>query len=411
MIDLLELSIQFDSSLVDTIDEHHAFVGVDLKEMEIPLGAKDVHFRDDGSTAASALYHPYESLPTSFTGLALKVNFDGYFFPHVTIKGSPAKILQGHNVFGTDNLELCVTEMLYWLQEKYPELYGMLAINTAEVRKMDVTYSSIVGSPKLVRLAIDYMSRISNGQTKPTKSKKFETTMYWGGAESRLIRLKCYSKFDEYMVQLDKFKKDAQKGLDPRAIKIMNVMSDERLIDRARTSLRWEATFMKRWLERNDIPVNVWELINYQKENPDFLQRIWSKGFEKIFEAMKGLNMTMVNEDKVLDNLKAEFGKPLESGRMSYRKAINLYSFYNQLKIMGLDEMKAQRLYSVPRLNAILADLCTAGFSKSFLQNLHVNDGSKSIPFVNLINIDFSKQTPDWYVEPLSTPQKMRLVA
>lgn len=411
MIDLLEISIQFDSSLVDTIDDRHAFVGVDLKEMEIPLGAKDVHFRDDGSTAASALYHPYESLPTSFTGLALKVNFDGYFFPHVTIKGSPAKILQGHNVFGSDDLELCVTEMLYWLQEKYPELYGMLAINTAEVRKMDVTYSSIVGSPKLVRLAIDYMSRISNGQTKPTKSKKFETTMYWGGAESRLIRLKCYSKFDEYMAQLDKFKKEAQKGLDPRAIKIMNVMSDERLIDRARTSLRWEATFMKRWLERNDIPVNVWDLINYQKENPDFLQRIWSKGFEKIFEAMKGLDMTLVNEDRVLDKLKAEFGKPLASGRMSYRKAINLYSFYNQLKVMGLDEMKAQRLYSVPRLNAILADLCTAGFSKSFLQNLHVNDGSKTIPFVNLINIDFSKQTPDWYVEPLSTPQKLRLVA
>ena len=121
--------------------------------------------------------------------------------------------------------------------------------------------------------------------------------------------------------------------------------------------------------------------------------------------------MTLVNEDRVLDKLKAEFGKPLASGRMSYRKAINLYSFYNQLKVMGLDEMKAQRLYSVPRLNAILADLILAGFTKSFLQNLHVNDGSKTIPFVNLINIDFSKQTPDWYVEPLSTPQKLRLVA
>lgn len=411
MIDLLEISIQFDSSLVDTIDERHAFVGVDLKEMEIPLGAKDVHFREDGSTAASALYHPYESLPTSFTGLALKVNFDGYFFPHVTIKGSPAKILQGHNVFGTDDLLLCATEMLYWLQEKYPELYGMLAINTAEVRKMDVTYSSIVGSPKLVRLAIDYMSRISNGQTKPTKSKKYETTMYWGGKDSRLIRLKCYSKFDEYMVQLDKFKKDAQKGLDPRAIKIMNVMSDERLIDRARTSLRWEATFMKRWLERNDIPVNLWKLIDYQKENPDFLQRIWSKGFEKIFEAMKGLDMTLVNEDRVLAKLKAEFGKPLASGRISYRKAINLYSFYTQLKVIGLAEMKAQQLYSKSQLNLLISDLVTAGFTKAFLQNIHAASDSKTISFVNLINIDFSKQLPDWYVEPLSTPQKLRLVA
>lgn len=410
MIDLLEISIQFDSSLVETVDERYAFVGVDFNEMNIPLGAKSIHFRDDNTIGTCGLYHPYESLPTSFTGIAMKVNFDGHFFPHITIKGSPAKVLQGHNVFGSDDLQLCVSEMLYWVQDAYPDLYGMLALNTAEVRKMDVTYMSIVGSPKLVRLAIDYMSRISNGQTKPTKSKKFETTMYWGGATSRLIRQKCYSKFDEYLAQLEKFKKLSEKG-DAHALKIVNVMSDERLINIARTSLRWECTFMKRWLERNDIPVNVWDLINYQKENPDFLQRIWSKGFEKIFDAMKGLDMTIVNDDKVLSRLKLDFGKPLASGRMSYRKAINLYSFYIQLKAMGFNEIKSQNLYSVSRFNALVSDLCSSGFSRSFLQNLHVNDGSKSVPFVNLINIDFSKQTPDWYVEPLSTPQKLRLVA
>lgn len=410
MIDLLEISIQFDASLVETVDERFCFVGVDFNEMNIPLGAKSIHFRDDNTIGTCGLYHPYESLPTSFTGIALKVNFDGHFFPHITIKGSPAKVLQGHNVFGSDDLGLCVEEMLYWLQDAYPELYGMLALNTAEVRKMDVTYMSIVGSPKLVRLAIDCMSRISNGQTKPTKSKKYETTMYWGGATSRLIRQKCYSKFDEYLAQLEKFKKLSEKG-DAHALKIVNVMSDDRLINIARTSLRWECTFMKRWLERNDIPVNVWDLINYQKENPDFLKRIWSKGFEKIFDAMKGLDMTVTNESKVLERLKLEFGKPLASGRMSYRKAINLYGFYNQLKVIGVSEMKAQALYSSSQLNRLFSDLCSAGFSKSFLQNLHVDDGSKSIPFVNLINIDFSKQTPDWYVEPLSTPQKMRLVA
>ena len=38
MIDLLELSIQFDSSLVDTIDDRHAFVGVDLKELHHRIG-------------------------------------------------------------------------------------------------------------------------------------------------------------------------------------------------------------------------------------------------------------------------------------------------------------------------------------------------------------------------------------
>lgn len=411
MIDLLEISIQFDASLVETVDERHAFVGVDLKEMNIPIGAKSVHWREDNSTGTSGLYHPYESLPTSFTGIAMKVNFDGFFFPHITIKGSPAKVLQGHNVFGTDDLELCVTEMLYWVQQAYPELYGMLAINTAEVRKMDVTYMSHVGSPKLVRAAIDYMSRISNGQTKPTKSKKFETTVYWGGASSRLIRQKCYSKFDEYMSQLDQFKKDSKKG-DARALKIVNVMSDEKLISIARTSLRWECTFMKRWLERNDIPVNVWDLINYQKTNPDFLKDIWSKGFNKIFEAMRGLDMTIVNDDVILSRLKSNFNNVTASGRVSYRKAVNLYGFYIQLKAMSFDEMKKQGLYSSSQFNKLINDLCSGGgFSKAFLQNLYVDDGSQITPFVNLINIDFSRQTPDWYQEPISTPQKFRLIA
>ncbi|AXH73448.1 MAG: replication initiation protein [Inoviridae sp.] len=411
MIDLLEISIQFDASLVETVDERYAFVGVDFKEMNIPLGAKSIHFRDDDTIGTCGLYHPYESLPTSFTGIAMKVNFDGHFFPHITIKGSPAKILQGHNVFGSDDLYLCITEMLFWVQDAYPDLYGMLSIQTAEIRKMDVTYMSRVGSPKLVRSAIDYMSRISNGQTKPTKSKKYETTMYWGGATSRLIRQKCYAKFDEYLAQLEKFKKLSEKG-DSHALVIVNVMSDERLIDIARTSLRWECTFMKRWLERNDIPVNAWELIKYQNANPDFLQRIWSKGFEKIFDAMKGLDMTIVNDDKVLARLKAEFGKPLASGRTSYRKAINLFGFYTQLKSMGYQEIKNQELYSLSQFNRLVGELRSAGFSLSFLQNLHVSDpNTKTVPFVNLINIDFSQQTPDWYVEPLSTPQKLRLVA
>ena len=53
MIDLLELKIPFDASLVDTVDERHALVGVNLEVLEIPLGAKSIHFRDDGTNGTS----------------------------------------------------------------------------------------------------------------------------------------------------------------------------------------------------------------------------------------------------------------------------------------------------------------------------------------------------------------------
>lgn len=79
MIDLLELEVPFDFSLVDTVDERHALIGIDLNELEIPLGAKSIHWRDDGTIGTSCLYHAWESLPTSFTGMACKVHLDGYF--------------------------------------------------------------------------------------------------------------------------------------------------------------------------------------------------------------------------------------------------------------------------------------------------------------------------------------------
>lgn len=411
MIDLLELKIPFDASLVDTVDERHALIGVNFEELEIPLGAKSIHFRDDGTIGTSCLYHAWESLPTSFTGMAFKVHLDGYFFPHVTIKASPAKILQGHNVFGFDDMALAVEEMLYQLGVAYPALFGMLSIQSATIVKFDITYSSRVDSPMQVRQLIDYMSRVSNGHTKPTKSKKFETTCYWGGQNSRLIRQKLYSKFEEYLAQLDDYKKLAQRG-DPHARKIVAVMSDERILDIARKSVRWECTFMSRWLERNGYPLNVWEFIDFQQQNDNLYPSLWQRGFSKIHEALKGQTMKYVDDTQLLARLKSEFQTVTPKGKVSYRKALNLYGFYNQLKAFGYDEIKKQSLYGERRFNQLIADLCLCGFSKSYLQNLHVeNNGTKVIPFVNFINVDFSNQNPDWYEKPISTPQKLRLSA
>lgn len=406
MIDLLELSIPFDASLVEIINDRHALVGIDLRELNLNnLGAKCVYWHDDeDKPRCSDIYHAYESLPTSFTGMALKVHLDGYFFPHITIKASPAKILQGHNVFGSDDMALAFQEMTYWLDVAYPTLYGMLAIEQSEIIKIDVTYMSRVKSPKQVRQAIDFMSRISNGQTKPTKKKKFETTVYWGGATSRLIRQKCYSKYDEFLSQLDDYKKQAKKG-DTHARKVVNVMSDERLLEIARNSLRWECTFMKRWLERNDLPTKVIDFIEHQKATPDLLPTLWRRGFSKIFEAIEGQEMIFHDDERILNKLKLEFGKQLASGKISYRKAINLYGFFKQLQAIGYDEIKSQRLYSSSQFNRLVADLCIAGFSKAYLQNLHVVEQGEVIPFVQLINVDFANQTPDWYQEPVSTPK------
>lgn len=411
MIDLLELKIPFDASLVETVDERHALVGFEYQLMDIPMGAKSIHWREDGTIGTSCLYHPYESLPTSFTGMAFKVHLDGYFFPHVTLKASPAKILQGHNVFGFDDMALAVEEMLYQLQETYPTLYGLLAKENTTIVKMDITYTAKVASPMQVRQLVDYMSRVSNGHTKPTKSKKYETTCYWGGTNSRLIRQKMYSKWEEYQHQLEEFKKLSKRG-DAHAKKIVAVMCDERIQQIARKSVRWECTLMARWLERHNYPINVWEFIKLERTTPDLYPTLWKYGFAKIQQALEGQTMTYVDDTKLLARLKAEFATTTPKGKVSYRKALNLYGFYNQLKAFGYAELKNQNVYSVRRFNELIADLCCCGFSKSYLQNLHVeNDETKVIPFVQFINVDFAQQVPEWYEKPLSTPQKLRLLA
>lgn len=407
MIDTLECVLDFDSSLVEIREDgKYAFVGMDLHELNINLSARHVYLNFDGELRATELFHPYESLPTSFTGMACKVFLNGHFFPHVKIKCSVAKIMQGHNVFGTENLEYCLIEMLYWLRESYPVLYGMLSIQTMKISRIDITYMSYIQNEKLVRQAIDFLSRVSNGQTKATKNKKYETTAYWGGETSRLVRLKCYAKYDEYMAQFEEYKKLVQKG-DAHALKIVQAMSDERIIDFARKSLRWECTLLKRYLERNDIPVNAWELVERQKNEPDVFQKLWLKGFGKVFEAVQGQEMKIVNDDDVISKLKAHFYTVTATGKVSYRKANNLYDFYRSLKLDGYQVVKTNGRYSISRFNELVADLVSVGFSKGFLQNLTGSDNVEIIPMIELIKVDFSRQSPDWWVEQLPTPMRL----
>ncbi|WGM17561.1 phage/plasmid replication protein, II/X family (plasmid) [Arsenophonus nasoniae] len=68
----------------------------------IRLSARDVEFEIKGDLSVQGLAHPFESLPTHFASLGMKI-YQGthLIFPRVNLKASPAKLLQGHNVFGS----------------------------------------------------------------------------------------------------------------------------------------------------------------------------------------------------------------------------------------------------------------------------------------------------------------------
>lgn len=399
MLDHLCINIPFESSFysVDS-DGRYFFIDVDLHSLEIPLASRSVHKDDDGNVSASALFHPYESVPTHFTGMALKVFFDSAYEPFVQIKASPAKLLQGHNVFGSDNIEQGAMEMLGFLHVAYPVLARMLEIPKAWVSHIDVTYSARLKDEDTAKKVLQFLSNVSNGQTR-LSNKRYDSTVYWGGQTSRLVNHKCYLKHEEFLAQFEE-QKQLAKFNNKSAMRVVDVMSDARLINWTIGLARFESRLKKRWLERNGIPINLIELIQFQRSNPNLLQALWTKATHSIFEALRGQTMKITDDSSVYRAIETSEIVLTKSGKVSQTKVRNIFAMYCLIREKGVEEVKTK--YGKSQFHNLLVQLCECGFSKAYLQNLHTEKANNIIPFVKLIEIDFNQQLPDWYEEPIS---------
>ncbi|MDN8184985.1 phage/plasmid replication protein, II/X family, partial [Acinetobacter baumannii] len=389
----------FESSFYSVDAEgRYFFVDIDLHTIEIPLASRSVHKNDDGSISAAALFHPYESVPTHYTGMAMKVFFDASYEPYVQIKASPAKLLQGHNVFGSDDIEQGADEMIGFLHMAYPVLTRMLDWERAWVSHIDVTYSAKLSDQTTAKKILDFLANVSSGQTR-LSNKRFDSSVYWGGQTSRLVNHKCYLKHDEFLSQFEELKQLAKKN-DKAAQRVVDVMSDSRLINWTVGLLRFESRLKKRWLERNGVPTNLYELIAFQKANPDLLQTLWTKATHSIFDAMRGQTVKLINDESVLEAISNSPVVVTNSGKVSQTRIRNIYSTYCLVREHGLE--KLAEMLPKPTFYRHLSELCECGFSKAFLQNLHDNKAKNVIPFMKLVEIDFSQQLPEWYEPPVS---------
>lgn len=399
MLDHLCINAPFESSFFSVNEAgEYFFIDVDLHSIEIPLASRSVHKNDDGSISAAALFHPFESVPTHYTGMAMKVFFDSSYEPYVQIKASPAKLLQGHNVFGLDDIEQGADEMIGFLHMAYPVLTKMLDWSRAWVSHIDVTYSAKLSDQTTAKKVLDFLANVSNGQTR-LSNKRFDSSVYWGGQTSRLVNHKCYLKHDEFISQFEELKQLAKKN-DKSAQRVVDVMSDSRLINWTVGLLRFESRLKKRWLERNGVPTNLYELIAFQKANPDLLQTLWTKATHGIFDAMRGQTVKLINDESVLEAISNSPVVVTNSGKVSQTRIRNIYSTYCLVREHGLE--KLAEMLPKPTFYRHLSELCDCGFSKAFLQNLHDNKAKNVIPFMKLVEIDFSQQLPEWYQPPVS---------
>lgn len=111
--------------------------------------------------------------------------------------------------------------------------------------------------------------------------------------------------------------------------------------------------------------------------------------------------MKCTDHDSIFKNLCNVYQTVTPTGRVSVTKARNLFNFYCALESNGTEAMKKR--FGKSQYFAQMADLIAAGYSKAFLQNLHIESKNNVIPFIKLVEVNFDQQLPNNFVEPIST--------
>ena len=425
MLDRIHMFIPFKTDVIRVlgdIDRSPTFY-VDLEALDVPMRARGVLPDGQGGYICEDLSHAWESLPSSYTPLAVKVfhqTLGKRANPGVELKASPAKLLQGHNVFGPTSIRTGAEVMLKWLAGSYPKLWQVLDWQSIEVYALDCTFSARLPDDRTARQLIQALRGVSNGQTR-NRGDDYETTAYWGSKEGRLRKLKAYLKSPEFLRELDKVTK-AARGQNLSARRTLAVMSDPKLLAWVENLIRLEATVMHRWLDRRNIPSKLWALCEHQEKLADqgvcFIQQCWEAVTKELFAAFEGISMRVINDEKVLAALVEKFTKVgkgrytkektiggvvvpsiLIPGKSSDAYALNLFRTYRSLKDYGWTETKESM--SPRTFYDHIRDICECGLSKAALQKLKQDDQKNNVvPILRFLQVDFSSQRPGWYIEP-----------
>ena len=346
MLDKIVMWIPVKTELVElTSDGRHCIICFDLLDLNLKVGSYDVYKDEDGNVKTQILHHVWSKIPTSHTAMSFKLFHDVPGHPYVELKCSPAKIMQGHNVYGTDWIEEGALEMLGFLAQSNSALYDILDVGMTEVKQLDATYSFRFRDDREAEKVLALMRNVSTQHIrKSTKDAMFKNTLYFGSERYKRFARKVYVKSNEFQEQL-------QEQLQEQ----IKLAAD--LID---------ASFSGTYLQRL-----------HEKPSQNFSR------FDVYIQIFKA------------------FSKEIPAGTVSDRKARNIERFYYDLEKFGFDEMRTK--YSKAQFCKLVAALEKCGYSKVYIQNLHVQSSNNVIPFIKMFEMKFEDQLPPNFIEPVST--------
>jgi len=375
-----------------------------LTDLSIPL---EQSIDSDGDV--SNLRHPWESIPSSYESMAFKVfdhRFDALDTFYIEIKASPAKIMQGHNIFGSSDFYDCSMHLMELLCMAYPQVAERLDHTTWSLAQIDITYSVRAKDQFECKAFINSLHSVSFGQTKSRTG--YDGTAYFGKKNSRLKKIKVYSKLLEV---LEIIKKNSRR-VDGE---IYNEVFTPELLEFTNGLIRWEVSLYHRFFERLGISTNLKEIFRTNTFSPEKQQNYWKLGTHDLFKSLAGQTMKSINTTEIKQLLRDKFSKTSsKTGKTSTVLADSVFRTYNDLLRDGwlntLESMSRSNFYKH------ILMLQEVGLSRAALQNLSGKDGgAQIIPFVRFIEVDFCSQFPGGYQEPapkhIYKPQPLRLVA
>lgn len=439
MIDFLKLSIPFKLKYMHENPCSPDVLYIDLEQIAklsgIRMAAYNVEFEIADANDPSGLHegqrkvsvtglkHPWDSVPSSFTGIAMKIYAGGKLrCPCVEIKASPAKILQGHNVYGSDDLELCGFEMLCALWDSLPELADLLDLHGTELDWIDATFAATTPNQNTALQVITALKNIRSGQIRPTrKSGDYETSVYWN-EESRHCERKAYLKLTELEDDLADLQRRVERFKNAKVInanspsiqslKRWNELNPivDKLKEFAAGMVRFEARAKQRYLKEFGIPRNLFDAMNFQKnyelDGKNLIADLWQKAFKDLFAAFEGSEMNVYDDLTIHEQLRLKFYSITKSGKTSYAKADRIFQFFRNVSAHGYEVVRDS--YS-SRMSfwRMEQDLMAIGLGRSQLQQLTGQKATSIVPLIKMINVDFSTQRPAWAPEIVTRYEHM----
>ena len=409
MIDFGAISVMFKPEFVKEMSDNSIL----LPSLKGKLGLSysgQIDFDLDGNAEVSRLNHRFESIPSSFASLAF-LFVDGTDFvkyPYIRICGNPAKLLQGHNVYGSDDAELCLFAVLEAFMMAMPHLSEFLDWTTANIDYIDVTYTARIENDNTALQVLQVLKNVSAGQTKNKTSDDYLSTVYWGKGtgknkrNSRRKQLKAYLKTPELMNSIKEVQKKLKKSFGDKTLtdclmRQLAALNQPDVQKMAEGAIRFESRLFAPWLFDNGLPVHVFDFMTKAKAEPTLLKHLWQKSWQDVFKSFEGAKMHLHNDAAIQESLRTHFYRENKSGVRTYTKASKLFNFYIALKTLGFEAV--YRDMDRATFSRHLADLKTAGLSRAQLHNLTA-EVNNVVPLVRLINIDFNTQLPDNWQEP-----------